>query len=327
MATQFMQQLAEGEHVVAVEQQNLEEEKAKHSSVEAEAEYIRAQKQAENIRQERKLKQQQLKEKELNLALQGVTAATSILANVSTTSALMLGFCGEVLTQMNTSHIDLKNLKYGMWFVAILTMSLLVQSVFMSTICVSKGISLTYYGNNGLYSVKRALRGMMRVRENVDNNFMAGFVGYSLVGLCVIWIKLDQDAPDNLVMQDVWVGFGCTLVWVIALFRMLRAQEETRKLFKFLPKMKEGSYPPLGEETNKFFALNPVLSMSQEHPGYQESRSGYNAIRQDYHLTRMQDVHIQTGKLDLMKKNQERVAELRRLKKSAVSENESSPLI
>jgi len=292
-----MQQLAVGEHAVALEQQNLEEEKAKHSSVEAEAEYVRAQKQEDNAFVERRLKKQRLREKEMNLALQGVTAATSILGNVSTTSALMLGFCGEVLTQVNTSHIDMKAVKYGMWFVSILTMSLLIQSIFVSTICVSNGISLTYYGNNGFYSVKRALRGMMQVREQVNSNFMAGFVGYSAVGLFVIWIKLDQDSPESLVISDVWVGIGCTTVWVFALARMWKAQDETRKLFQFLPKMDEKDYPPLDSETSRFFSLNVLNhetgnlysrdSEAFEHPGYQQSRSSYNALRQDFAIAKV----------------------------------------
>ena len=213
MATNFMRKIAKEEHSLAIAQQELQQEKARHSTIEAEAEFVRANKEEENAKHEKVRIERQLREKELSLALQGVSAASTILANISTTSALMLGFAGEVLVQLNTSHIDLLFLKYLLWMVAICTISMLMHAIFLSTLCVTDGIALTYYGNNGLYSVQRALRGMIITRGKVHTNFIFGFVGFSIVTVLVVWVKLDQDAPESIVINDVWVGICCTLIW------------------------------------------------------------------------------------------------------------------
>mmetsp|Transcript_16350 Transcript_16350/g.19505 ORF Transcript_16350/g.19505 Transcript_16350/m.19505 type:complete len:120 (+) Transcript_16350:173-532(+) len=83
--------------------------------------------------------------------------------------------------------------------------------------------------------------------------------------------------------------------------------------------MDEKDYPPLDSETSRFFSLNVLNhetgnlysrdSEAFEHPGYQQSRSSYNALRQDFAIAKAQSERVigfGRPKLDLMAKARER---------------------
>lgn len=234
MATRFMKGQAQKQTHFALQQQQVESVKSQQQKREAEMEYERAVKEQEQTATQRRLIQHLLAEKAINAQLQGLNAVGNILNNVSATSAIMLGFCGQLITQMDTKHIDLVNVKYLLWMLAITTMALMLHSIFVSTITYSNGVNLAYEGKRGLEDVKRALRGMLDMRSDVCFNFLLGFICFSACVVIVIWIKLDQDAPHGLVLKDEWVGVVCTIIWIVALVRMAQAYRRMTNAFVVL---------------------------------------------------------------------------------------------
>ena len=199
MATEWGQELAEEQYALGSNQVEIKSDQAQNMKTEAQFRRLKALKDGELARKQQRLLEEQLNEKELNILLQGIAGCSSILSNISWTSALIMGFSATILVELNVTgeHNQFGWLTYVLWLFCFLTILVLLHPVFISTVCLSDGIYLAYQGRNGRDDVHRALAGMLSMRVIISRTFLAGFLCFALITLIVLWSKLDNESPMN----------------------------------------------------------------------------------------------------------------------------------
>eukprot|EP00665_Eupelagonemidae_sp_cell47_P007255 gene7255-6877_t len=176
-----------------------------------------------------------LQEQKLDILLQGFEAISGVFNNLAFTSAVMMGFASSmyVLQQVDNCR---REMKYIFWSLALLTIKLLVQAVFVSTLSITDSTKLCFQGTRGQDDVRRAFHGLMAQRSEVFYNFIGGFVTFILLYVFLVWVKIEQDSSERLENDDYDVYiFGVILSivgWFIPVLRMARAYRMTRRQFK-----------------------------------------------------------------------------------------------
>lgn len=246
MATGYIQALAQNEALHSEQQQLLRSQQQEHMKSEAMLRQLRAQEQTDLAAHQMELVRAAAEEKEMAFTLEGITALSGIMANISNTSALIAGFTSVVLVEFNTENQDNFGwMKYVLWIFLTITILVLLNGIFFATVCLSDGVDLAYHGPNGAKDVHKAFRGMLKLRPEVSSSFLSGFMLFTLCLLLVVWIKLDVESASNPVSGDgnsssgkfTWydtgTGIACTVVWLFALGRIAIIYTRTRALFEF----------------------------------------------------------------------------------------------
>mmetsp|Transcript_16779 Transcript_16779/g.19501 ORF Transcript_16779/g.19501 Transcript_16779/m.19501 type:complete len:276 (-) Transcript_16779:80-907(-) len=236
MATEWGNSLAYDEYHVGSTQVDLKEQQAHHLKAEAEFRRLKALKDAELAKKQKVLLEAQLNEKAISIQLQGVNSVGSSISNMTTTSALMMGFSATILVELVIQNANnYPWLVYILWITALVTIMVLLNVIFVSTVILSDGIYLAYQGNKGLDDVKRALLGMLSMRSEVSKTFLFAFCSFTFLVLCAIWVKIDNESPygenGDFTAGDIATGTLCTIFWIIAMSRTFAMYKATKEKF------------------------------------------------------------------------------------------------
>eukprot|EP00511_Aplanochytrium_stocchinoi_P005527 CAMPEP_0204824348 /NCGR_PEP_ID=MMETSP1346-20131115/2371_1 /ASSEMBLY_ACC=CAM_ASM_000771 /TAXON_ID=215587 /ORGANISM="Aplanochytrium stocchinoi, Strain GSBS06" /LENGTH=276 /DNA_ID=CAMNT_0051951443 /DNA_START=246 /DNA_END=1077 /DNA_ORIENTATION=- len=236
MATEWGNELAYDEYFATSHQVDLKEQQAKHLKAEAEFRRLKALKDAELAKKQKLLLDAQLNEKEISIHLQGVNSVGGSISSITTTAALMMGFSATVLIELVVVRANnYPWLVYVMWITAIVTIMVLLNVIFVSTVILSDGVYLAYQGTRGIKDVKKALIGMLSMRAKVLVTFLVAFGLFTVLVLCALLVKLDNESPygmnGDFTGGDIATGVICTVFWAVSLARTVHMYFETKKKF------------------------------------------------------------------------------------------------
>eukprot|EP01065_Artemidia_motanka_P001914 TRINITY_DN1088_c0_g2_i1.p1 TRINITY_DN1088_c0_g2~~TRINITY_DN1088_c0_g2_i1.p1 ORF type:complete len:487 (+),score=147.49 TRINITY_DN1088_c0_g2_i1:73-1461(+) len=167
-------------------------QRAQHTQQALESQIARSQAEAETrIAQERlRFYESDFAQSKVHILLQGFQAVSSIFHNISWTAALIMGATAQMFLKEKVDDTGLA-LTYTFWAVGLLTLVMLVHSIFVASLSLTDATKLAYQGTRGIDDIRRAFHGLMKRRGEVFWNFVAGFCCFNCLVLLTVWAKLD----------------------------------------------------------------------------------------------------------------------------------------
>eukprot|EP01065_Artemidia_motanka_P001913 TRINITY_DN1088_c0_g1_i1.p2 TRINITY_DN1088_c0_g1~~TRINITY_DN1088_c0_g1_i1.p2 ORF type:complete len:322 (+),score=134.61 TRINITY_DN1088_c0_g1_i1:70-966(+) len=222
-------------------QQMLQRElqRSQHTQQALEQQLARGQAEAEQQIAREKLRwfESDFAQKKVHVMLQGLHTFSTIFHSVHWTAALIAGFATQLFVREKTDQAATW-LVYVYWTTCLCSVTLLVHSIFVSTMSVTDATTLAYQGTDGLEDVKRAFQGLMRRRWDVYWNFLAGFIVFNCCNVLTIWLKLDQLEGPGTHLSSRAIVYGAIMsgmYLLIPVARMFVSYSRVRKLFKRKP--------------------------------------------------------------------------------------------